>query len=118
MDEVAGLLAAEACWANAKVPTTAAIAATVAGFLAGCAAPPPKPDTMRDPSVNFSNFKTFGWTAGDAVDAGVGLVMVSSAIYPAYGPENPRDPNRPASSVKAIASPTAVAACVRLRQQA
>ena len=37
-----------------------------------------------------------------AVDAGVELVMVSSAIYPDYGPENPRDPNRPASTVKAI----------------
>lgn len=39
-----------------------------------------------------------------AVDAGVELVMVGSAIYPGYGPENPRDPNRPASSVKAIVS--------------
>ena len=37
-----------------------------------------------------------------AVDAKVELVMVASAIYPDYGPENPRDPNRPASSVKAI----------------
>ncbi len=37
-----------------------------------------------------------------AVDAGVELVMVSSAIYPDYGPENPKDPNRPASTVPAI----------------
>jgi beta-N-acetylhexosaminidase len=37
-----------------------------------------------------------------AVDAKVELVMVSSAIYPGYGPENPTDPNRPANSVKAI----------------
>jgi beta-N-acetylhexosaminidase len=37
-----------------------------------------------------------------AVDAGVELVMVSSAVYEDYGPENPRDPNRPASSVGAI----------------
>jgi len=28
------------------------------------------PETMRDPSVNFTNFKTFGWTTGDTVDAG------------------------------------------------
>lgn len=37
-----------------------------------------------------------------AIDAKVQLMMVGSAIYPDYGPENPRDPNRPASSVKAI----------------
>ena len=54
----------------ARLVRTIVVATAVAGFLAGCAAPPPKPDTMRDPSVNFSNFKTFGWTAGDAVDAG------------------------------------------------
>ena len=47
-----------------------ALAATAAGFIAGCASPPPKPETMRDPGVNFTNFKTFGWTAGGAVDAG------------------------------------------------
>ena len=37
-----------------------------------------------------------------AVDAGVEQVMVSSAIYPDYGPDDPGDPNRPASSVKPI----------------
>jgi hypothetical protein len=47
-----------------------ALAATAAGFIAGCASPPPKPETMRDPGVNFTNFKTFGWTAGGTVDAG------------------------------------------------
>jgi len=47
-----------------------ALAATAAGLVAGCASPPPKPETMRDPSVNFANFRTFGWTAGGAVDAG------------------------------------------------
>jgi Domain of unknown function (DUF4136) len=46
------------------------LAATAAGVFAGCASPPPKPETMRDPSVNFTNFRTFGWTAGGAVDAG------------------------------------------------
>jgi len=47
-----------------------ALAGTAAGVIAGCAAPPPKPETMRDPGANFTNFKTFGWTAGGAVDAG------------------------------------------------
>ena len=37
-----------------------------------------------------------------AVDSGVELVMVASASYPAYGPENAKDPNRPASAVQAI----------------
>ena len=37
-----------------------------------------------------------------AVDSGVELVMVASASYPAYGPENATDPNRPASAVQAI----------------
>jgi hypothetical protein len=47
-----------------------AAAIALAGFVAGCAAPPKAPETMRDPSVNFTNFKTFGWSAGGAVDAG------------------------------------------------
>ena len=37
-----------------------------------------------------------------AIDSGVRMVMVASASYEGYGPENPRDPNRPANSVKAI----------------
>jgi len=47
-----------------------ALASAAVGVVAGCASPPPKPETMRDPSVSFTNFKTFGWTAGGAVDAG------------------------------------------------
>ena len=46
----------------AVVALAASIAAT---FVAGCAALPPQPETMRDPSVNFSNFTTFGWAAND-----------------------------------------------------
>jgi hypothetical protein len=47
----------------------AAVALAALGFVAGCASPPPKPETMRDPGVNFSSFKTFGWTAGGTTDA-------------------------------------------------
>jgi hypothetical protein len=46
------------------------VATAVAGLVTACAAPPPQPETMRDPGVNFSNFKTFGWTAPGAVDSG------------------------------------------------
>jgi Domain of unknown function (DUF4136) len=46
------------------------VATAVAGFIAACAAPPPQPETMRDPSVDFASFKTFGWTATGAVDTG------------------------------------------------
>ena len=54
----------------ARLVRAVVIAAAVVGLVAGCASPPPQPETMRDPSVNFSNFKTFGWAAGGAVDAG------------------------------------------------
>jgi beta-N-acetylhexosaminidase len=37
-----------------------------------------------------------------AIDSGVRLMMMSSANYPDYGPENPADPNKPANQVKAI----------------
>ena len=63
----------------ARFVRTIVVATAVAGFFAGCAAPPPKPDTMRDPSVNFSNFKTFGWTAGGTVDAGDALLKLLDA---------------------------------------
>ena len=54
----------------ARLVRAVVIAAAVVGLVAGCASPPPQPETMRDPSVNFTNFKTFGWTTGDTVDAG------------------------------------------------
>ena len=54
----------------ARLCRAVVVATTVAAFVAGCAAPTPQPETMRDPSVNFTNFKTFGWTAGGTVDAG------------------------------------------------
>ncbi|MEY2919746.1 MAG: hypothetical protein RL261_1051 [Pseudomonadota bacterium] len=53
----------------ARLVRVVVVAAAVAGLVAGCASPPPQPETMRDPSVNFTNFKTFGWTAGGTVDA-------------------------------------------------
>jgi hypothetical protein len=44
----------------------AAAFVTLALLAAGCATPPPAPVTMRDPAVNFSSFKTFGWVANPA----------------------------------------------------
>jgi hypothetical protein len=40
-----------------------AVGLVAASLVAGCASPPPKPETMRDTSVNFTNYKTFGWAA-------------------------------------------------------
>jgi len=45
------------------------VALAAAGLVAGCASPPPKPETMRDPNVNFTNYKTFGWTSAGTSDA-------------------------------------------------
>jgi hypothetical protein len=44
----------------------AAVAAIVAlaALAAACATPQPEPVSMRDPSVSFAAFKTFGWVAG------------------------------------------------------
>ena len=53
------------------------VAVLAAALIAGCASPPPKPETMRDPSVNFASFETFGWIAGgtnEATDAPVRLL--------------------------------------------
>lgn len=44
------------------------VAGVAAGLLAGCASPPPQPETMRDPSVNFTSYRTFGWSAGGTTD--------------------------------------------------
>jgi hypothetical protein len=50
---------------SAHLRPVAAIVA-LALFATGCATPPPAPVSMRDPAVNFGNFKTFGWIAGSA----------------------------------------------------
>jgi len=54
----------------ARLVRAVVVAAAMAGLVVGCASPPPQPETMRDPSVNFTNFKTFGWTAGGSVSMG------------------------------------------------
>jgi hypothetical protein len=38
-------------------------------LVAGCASPPPQPETMRDPAANFAAYRTFGWTAGGTTEA-------------------------------------------------
>jgi hypothetical protein len=50
---------------------TVLIAGTLAlgiTFVAGCATPAPQPESMRDPQADFAVYRTFGWTAGPAVD--------------------------------------------------
>jgi hypothetical protein len=48
-------------------------------LVAGCASPPPQPETMRDPSANFSAYRTFGWTAGGVTDASEAPVRLLDA---------------------------------------
>jgi len=36
-------------------------------MLAGCAATPPQPESMRDPTANFSSYRTFGWAPAPGV---------------------------------------------------
>jgi hypothetical protein len=52
-----------------RLARAVAVASIVVSFVAACATPPAPPETMRDPSANFTNFKTFGWSAGGTVDA-------------------------------------------------
>lgn len=39
-----------------------------ASLVAGCAAPQPQPESMRDPQANFSVYQTFGWVPGATLD--------------------------------------------------
>ena len=44
-------------------------ASLLAGLLAaGCAATPPQPESMKDPSADFASFATFGWAPNPAAD--------------------------------------------------
>jgi hypothetical protein len=65
----------------ARLARAVVVAIAVAGFVAACASPPKPPETMRDPSVDFANFKTFGWAASGAVDAAdVPLTLLDANI--------------------------------------
>jgi hypothetical protein len=56
-----------------------ALGVLMATFVAGCASPPPPPETMRDPSANFSAYRTFGWTAGGVTEASEAPVRLLDA---------------------------------------
>lgn len=44
-------------------------ASLLAGLIAaGCAASPPQPESMRDPSADFSSFTSFGWAPNPGAD--------------------------------------------------
>jgi len=48
---------------------------SLALLAASCATPPPEPVSMRDPTVNFAAFKTYGWSPAAATsDQPVGLL--------------------------------------------
>jgi hypothetical protein len=51
-----------------RIPIRACLIA--AALLAGCATPPPQPQSMRDPTANFAAFRTFGWAPAPAVTGG------------------------------------------------
>jgi hypothetical protein len=36
-------------------------------MLTGCAAAPPQPESMRDPTANFASYRTFGWAPAPGV---------------------------------------------------
>jgi hypothetical protein len=48
---------------------TIALGLLAVTLVAGCASPPPRPETMRDPGANFAAYRTFGWTAGGTTEA-------------------------------------------------
>jgi hypothetical protein len=48
-------------------------------LVAGCASPPPQPETMRDPAANFAAYRTFGWTAGHTTEASEAPVRLLDA---------------------------------------
>jgi hypothetical protein len=56
-----------------------ALGVLMATFVAGCASPPPPPETMRDPSANFSAYRTFGWTAGGVTETSEAPVKLLDA---------------------------------------
>ena len=39
-----------------------------AAMLAGCAATPPRPESLRDPTVDFASYRTYGWAPAPGVD--------------------------------------------------
>jgi hypothetical protein len=55
------------------------LAVLMATLMAGCASPPPQPDTMRDPAANFAAYRTFGWTAGGVNEASEAPVKLLDA---------------------------------------
>jgi hypothetical protein len=57
-------------------------------FAAGCASAPPEPESMRDPGVDFTAFRTFGWAPAPGVDpADQPLLLLDQNIRAAIGSE-------------------------------
>ena len=50
-------------------------------LAAGCASPPPAPESMRDPGADFASYRTFGWAPrGGVNDADAPLQLLDQNI--------------------------------------
>jgi hypothetical protein len=63
------------------------LAATFAVLLAGCAAAPPEPESMRDPQADFAAYRTFGWLKDAEGTADAPLKLLDGNIRSAIAAE-------------------------------
>jgi hypothetical protein len=65
----------------------AALVAAGIAAAAGCASPPPQPDSMRDPQADFAAYRTFAWMNGSDGTADAPLALLDSNIRAAIEAE-------------------------------
>jgi hypothetical protein len=69
-----------------KLSSFATIVA-LALLAAGCATPPPQPTSMRDQSVDFAKFKTFGWASPTGAASAQPVLLLDQNIRSAITAE-------------------------------